>query len=60
MNWQGLLLIWGGLFAVISLIVGGIYLHDGLGAILAAFGVFGAVAWIIFAFYLAEAMNSDI
>lgn len=60
MNWQGLTIIFDSLALVIGLIVSGIYLHDGLGAILAAVGFFGAVAWIIFAFYISSAMNSDI
>jgi hypothetical protein len=54
------LFIFGLLAVVVGLIVGGIWLHSGIGAIMIVVGVVGAVAWLIMAYQIAVAMNSDI
>lgn len=60
MEWQGYLVIFGSLAAVVGAIVGGINLGGVWGTLLTVAGIIGAVAWLFFAFRILSAFNSDI
>lgn len=53
-------LIFGSLGLCIAAIVAGSYIGAGLGHALLALGIIGGIMWIVGAFWLANAMNSDI
>lgn len=61
MNWQGNVIVWGGLLLCIVLIIVGIWLpHSWYARTLLAAGIVGGIVWVIGIFQLAIAMNSDI
>lgn len=60
MQWQFHVAVFGSLAAVIGMIVGGIYLGGGWGAVIGSVGIIGAVAWLVAVFHIASALNSDI
>lgn len=60
MNGLGYLAVFGSLAVIVSLIVCGAWLHNGYGVVMIVAGAVAAVAWLVAAFQLASAMNSDI
>jgi len=60
MNAFSLFVIFGLLALPVGAIVTGAMLKGGIGAGLVVLGIVGCVAWVVFAFYIASAMNSDI
>lgn len=61
METRGLVIIFGSLGLAIVAIVVGFVLPDSVPAILLRiFGILGVIAWMFFAFYIANAMNTDI
>jgi hypothetical protein len=61
MDTRAVVVIFGTLAIFIAMIVAGFVIHTSLLAIiLRIVGIVGCVAWVIFAFWLANAMNTDI
>ena len=61
MDARGLIIVFGSLGIAIVAIVVGYCIHDSTAAsLLRIFGILGVIAWVFFAFYLANAMNTDI
>lgn len=61
MDTQGLIIVFGSLAAFVIAIVVGYCIPDGITAsLLRIFGILGGLAWIAGAFWLANAMNTDI
>lgn len=60
METQGLVIVFGSLLAAIILIVAGAFLGGPWGHEMLAGGIVGCIAWLIFSFWIANAMNSDI
>jgi hypothetical protein len=60
METQGLIIVFGSLLAAIILIVAGAFLGGPWGHAALALGIIGVIAWVIFALWLARALNSDI
>lgn len=60
MNTSASILIFGWLAAAIILIVVGAFVPAPWGGAILALGIIGGIAWLIFAFWLANAMNTDI
>lgn len=60
MNWQFYVFVFGTLFAVVGLTVGGFVIGHLIGGLMATAGIVGCVAWLTGLLYLARAMNSDI
>jgi hypothetical protein len=60
MDSRGLLVVFGSLSICVGAIVGGAMLRGPWGAFLLTAGIVATVVWVIAAFYLANAMNSDI
>lgn len=61
METRAVVIIFGALAAFIAMIVTGYALQTSpLAIILRIVGIFGCVAWVIFVFWLANAMNTDI
>lgn len=52
--------IFGSLAATLGLFIGGFYAPSPWAPIMITLGAVGGIAWLIAAFYLANAMNSDI
>lgn len=61
METKGLFIVFMPLAACIVSIVVGYCIPDGITAsLLRIFGILGCIAWVAFALYLANAMNTDI
>jgi hypothetical protein len=61
MDNRGLFLVFGSLALIIAVIVAGAMLLPGpVGGGLLALGIMSGIVWLIAAFYIASAMNSDI
>ena len=61
MDTRGQIIVFGSLALFVIAIVVGYCVDDGVTAsLLRIFGILGVVAWIAFAFWLANAMNTDI
>lgn len=63
MNAQGNIIVWGSITLFIIMIVTGYCLpnyNGALATLLRIFGILGVLAWIVGAFILANAMNTDI
>ena len=60
MDTKGFIIVFGSLAATVAMIFAGAMLKGPIGAGLLVVGIVGCMAWVIAAFYLANAMNSDI
>jgi hypothetical protein len=61
MDTQGYIIVFGSLAVCVVAFVTGYCIPDGVTAVLLRiFGILGGLAWCAVAFYLANAMNSDI
>ena len=61
MNNQGLFIVFGSLGLFVIMITIGFSIPDSIiASLLRIFGILGVFAWICFALYLANAMNTDI
>lgn len=60
METSGIVIIFSSLLVLIALIVGGAIIGGPWGHGALALGIIGLIAWVIFAFWLANAMNTDI
>lgn len=61
MDTQGLFIVFGSLGICVASFVVGYCIPDGaVASLLRIFGFLGTLAWIVAAFYLANAMNTDI
>jgi hypothetical protein len=59
MDTKGTIIVFGSLALFIAAIIAGAII-PGWGRGLLAAGIIGTMAWLVFAFWLARAMNSDI
>lgn len=60
METSALVIIFGSLLAFIVMVVGGAIVSGPWGHGALALGIIGIVAWVIFAFWFSNAMNTDI
>lgn len=60
METSALVIIFGSLLAFIAMVVGGAIVGGPWGHAALALGLAGIVAWVAFAFWLSNAMNTDI
>jgi hypothetical protein len=60
METKGLVLIFGSLALLVMSIIAGAVISGPVGHGLLAVGILGMMAWLIFVFYIASAMNTDI
>lgn len=60
MELQGKLIIWGSLILCAGPVLVGAWLPGTLGHLLLALGILASIGWVAAAFFIINAMNSDI
>ncbi len=60
MELQGKLIIWGSLILCVGLVLAGAWLPGALGNLLLTLGILASIGWVVAAFFIINAMNSDI